>query len=345
VPEVTQVFKRTPSTQNAGWFLDLYDSGKLDLDPPYQRLSVWNPDFKLFFIDSVVRNYPTQAIFLDISLDPDRPTVYRVLDGKQRLTALIEFTSDGFQAPDSLADFRVAGLYYSDFPREVKALILRYLFIVETVSDANTAELNQAFDRLNRNVSRLNKQELRHAQFGGKFITKMEDLANDSFWERIGLVTAARRRRMLDVEYVSEFYAVALSGVQDGKDYLDALYAAHDDEIPNEESTDSVFERSRNFISQLDADSEIASTRFRNVADFYALWCAVVDAVRTSEPLLAAERAAANLGRLADEIEAQETRRARDYLLAARQGSNKASNRLLRSQIIASAIRDTSSDD
>ncbi len=327
-------FQRTPNTQTASWFLDLHDSGKLDLDPPYQRRSVWTDDYREFFIDSVIRNYPTQAIFLDLTIDPDSPSVYRVLDGKQRLTTIIDFTQDAFPAPDSLADFRVAGLYYSDFPREVKSLLLKYLFIVETVSDASTAELNQAFDRLNRNVSRLNRQELRHAQFGGEFIQKMELLANTSFWEDVGLVTAARTRRMLDVEYVSEFYVVCLAGIQDGKDYLDEVYARYDAEIPEEDVVDSRFEATREYIGKVDGDLRIASTRFRNVADFYALWAAVgapeTDVQRFATP----DVAAGALRAFQVELDEQDTRRSRDYLLAARQGSNKASNRTLRAELL-----------
>src|ERR1035437_5757442 len=113
--DISRPFQRTPNTQTASWFLDLRDSGKLELNPPYQRRSVWTYNYKQFFIDSIVRNYPTQAIFLDLAIEPDQPSVYRVLDGKQRLTTLIDFTADTFPAPESLDDFRVAGQYYSDF--------------------------------------------------------------------------------------------------------------------------------------------------------------------------------------------------------------------------------------
>lgn len=328
-------FQRTPGPQTASWFLDLHSSRQLDLEPPYQRRSVWNLEYRQFFIDSVIRNYPTQSIFLDVTIDPDGPTKYRVLDGKQRLTSLIRFTQNEFSTPESLADLGLSDTYYADLPREIRARILGYLFTVESVTNVTSAELNQAFDRLNRNVARLNKQELRHAQYGGVFITKMERLADDVFWEVIGLVTPARRRRMLDVEYVSELYILATLGVQDGKEYLDRIYAEFDDEIPQEREADALFRRVRKFVTEIDLHLPLAQTRFSNVADFYSLWAALTTLLgEATAP--APEEAGDRLATFALELEVQDSSRARSYVLAARQGSNKAANREAR----AATLRD-----
>lgn len=331
-------FQRTPSPQTASWFLDLYSSGQLDLNPPYQRRSVWNLGYRQFFIDSVVRNYPTQSIFLDVTIDPDTPTTYRVLDGKQRLTSLIEFTRNEFSTSDSLGDLGFDNKYYSDLPRPIRTRILSYLFVVESVTDVTSAELNQAFDRLNRNVSRLNKQELRHAQYGGTFITKMERLSEDSIWEDIGLVTPARRRRMLDVEYVSEFYIVAALGIQDGKDYIDRVYAEFDEEIPGERRVDSRFRAARTYVGTLHEILTLNTTRYRNVADFYSLWSAIL-ALHERKSLVVAPEAADRLLAFQHELDDQATARAQAYLLAARQGSNKASNRELRTLTLSDVLK------
>lgn len=330
-------FQRTPNTQTAGWFLDLDSARKLDLDPPYQRRSVWSDSYRQFFIDSILRNYPTQSIFLQTEVDPDKPTVYRVLDGKQRLSSLLMFCRDEFMTPDSLADLQIARKYYSDLPKSMRVRIIGYVFTVETVKFASAADLNQAFDRLNRNVARLNKQELRHAQYGGAFATKMENLAVDEFWSEVGLVTPARVRRMLDVEYVSELYIVAMSGTQDGKDYLDDFYAENDDEIEDEAAVDRLFKRTKKYIRDVDQHLKLSATRFKNVADFYSLWTAACGLIRESQHLPAKEAAAA-LTELLAELEAQESQRATEYLLAARQGSNKKPNRELRAEIISSVI-------
>ncbi|APZ35457.1 hypothetical protein BOH66_15325 [Microbacterium aurum] len=333
----TKRFERTPSPQTVSWFLDLADAGRLNLDPPYQRRSVWSSQYRRFFIDSVLRNYPTQSIFIDRVVDPDRPTEYRVLDGKQRLTTILLFVRNEFAAPDSLEDMGLAGKYYEDFPKEDKLRILEYLFTVEMVTNTTSAELNQAFDRLNRNVARLNKQELRHAQFDGAFIRKVEELAEDSFWEQIGLVTDARRRRMLDVEYVSEFYIVAAAGIQDGKDYLDEKYAAWDEEIPEARRVNKRFADTLAYLVELDKFLPLASTRFSNVADFYSLWSALID-LRDRDALPGASVTAGRLSEFAAELERGESERAVQYVLSARQGSNKAANRTARAKTLAQVM-------
>lgn len=331
-------FQRTPSPQTASWFLDLNSTKQLDLDPPYQRRSVWNLEYRQFFIDSIIRNYPTQSIFVDVSIDPDGPTQYRVLDGKQRLTSLILFTQNTFVTPGSLADLSLDETYYSDLSKEVRTRILSYLFTVESVSNANAAELNQAFDRLNRNVARLNKQELRHAQYGGAFVTKMEAYSEDAFWEEVGLATQARRRRMLDVEYVSELYVLAALGVQDGKDYLDRLYADWDEEISGEKLADAKFRRARRFIERVNEAFPLAQSRYSNVADFYSLWFAVLR-LAEADDLPDVADGADRLANFTSELEAQSSERARSYVLAARQGSNKSSNRTARAETLERVLK------
>jgi len=337
MPKDATPFERNPNTQQASWFVDLHSAGRLDLDPPYQRRSIWNMEFRRFFVDSVIRNYPTQAIFVEVEINPDGPTQYRVIDGKQRLTSLFSFMSDEFPTPDSLEDLGLADTYYSDLPKPVKTHILSYKFTVENIQNAGPAELNQVFDRLNRNVAKLNKQELRHARYGGAFITKMETLAEDDFWSEIGVVTQARRRRMLDVEYISEFYVVALAGIQDGKEYLDEIYAKYDDEIPTERRTDLLVRNAMEFLAAINESLRLDATRFSNVADFYSLWattCNIVVAQRRLRP----STAAARLVRFQAEIDEQASERSQRYLLAARQGSNKKPNREFRAEILFTVL-------
>lgn len=329
---------RSSNNQAASWFLDLDSAGSLDLDPPYQRRSVWNLAYKQFFIDSLIRNYPAPSIFLQVDYSPGKPAMYHVIDGKQRLTALFEFYRDEFSTPETLSDINLGEKYYSELPEPTKIALLEYVFTVESIKSASPAELNQAFDRLNRNVARLNRQELRHAKYGGAFISKVENLAEHPFWTEIGLVTPARIRRMLDVEYVSELYVIAMDGVQDGKDYLDDFYASNDVEIYNETEVDKLFNESQKYVEEIAGHYALKSSRFVNVADFYSFWAAVADLAEDGE-LPSAEQTAENLQAFNVEFDDQTTERARDYRIAAVQGSNKRSNRERRTQILRDVIR------
>jgi len=44
---------RRPSTQDITWLLDLHTNKQLDLNPPYQRRSVWTRKDKQFFLDTI----------------------------------------------------------------------------------------------------------------------------------------------------------------------------------------------------------------------------------------------------------------------------------------------------
>jgi hypothetical protein len=69
----------------------LYEGGHLDLDPGFQRQSVWKERDRAKLIDSILRNYPIPAIFLYRQNDGGQ-LVFAVIDGKQRLESIFMFT-------------------------------------------------------------------------------------------------------------------------------------------------------------------------------------------------------------------------------------------------------------
>lgn len=328
-------FRRNPNTQYVSWFLDMMDARRLNLDPPYQRRSVWSLEYKKFFIDTVIRNYPTQAIFLEAKTSEGGRTEYLVLDGKQRLTSLIEFQNGEFETPESLADLGMSGMYWSDLPGDVQTSFMEYLVNVEQLPGASEAELSNIFDRLNRNVQRLNSQELRNARFGGAFIRSMEEKALDSFWEDIGLVTAARRRRMLDVEYISELYVVCMSGIQDGKSYLDKIYADNEEEIDGREQADKLYSSAVKMLHDINDIYPLRGSRLANVADLYSLWSALIDIIKSGEKI-DSDMAADQLRDFTSRFDTDE--KFEEYRLAARQGSNKRRNRIARSEVLKGVL-------
>ncbi len=84
--------QRRSTTQDISWFLDLRRNNQFDLNPPYQRRSVWNLKDRRFFLDTVFRGYPCPPIFLHKTINAEQKTVYAVVDGKQRLQTLFKRT-------------------------------------------------------------------------------------------------------------------------------------------------------------------------------------------------------------------------------------------------------------
>ena len=88
------MMKRHPTTQQITWFIDLDNTGKLNLDPPYQRKSVWTTKDRQYFLDTIFNNYPCPAIFIHVETDEDGKTTYHVVDGKQRLQTIVMFAKN-----------------------------------------------------------------------------------------------------------------------------------------------------------------------------------------------------------------------------------------------------------
>ncbi|CAG1065925.1 hypothetical protein BAC1_01518 [uncultured bacterium] len=326
------MLERRSSPQSIAWFVDLFHGKQLNLDPPYQRRSVWNQDYKQYFIDTILRNYPSPPVFLDVKITPGGRTVYHVVDGKQRLSAILEYLTDMFCTSERHADPTVANKYFSDLNDDFQNRFLRYIIPVEFLENADDTELEEAFDRLNRNVAKLNAQELRNAKYSGVFISLMETLADDPFWHDIGLATTSRIRRMLDIEYVSEIFLLTMHGIQEGKTYLDQAYADYDEEIPDIETHRRIYENCKTFMVQL--WPHLGTDRFINLADFYSLWAAVmtsrIDHINVIET-------ARRLSEFANSVRSGSAfGEAQEYLVAATQGSNKRANRELRARILKS---------
>src|SRR5687768_14957874 len=78
------------TTRNILDLKHLYEGEHLNLEPGFQRQSVWNERDRAKLIDSILRNYPLPAIFL-YKRQEEGHLVYDVIDGKQRLESIFMF--------------------------------------------------------------------------------------------------------------------------------------------------------------------------------------------------------------------------------------------------------------
>ncbi len=265
---------RKSTIQAIGWVRDMEQSKLLDLNPPYQRRSVWNKDYKQFFIDSILRNYPIPPIFVNLEIKKDGTTIYHVIDGKQRLLSLLEFIRDEFALSEKYSSDIAPGQYFSQLDSAIQRSFYSYFLPFELFTEITNDVVVNIFDRFNRNVQRLNDQELRHARYGGVFITTMEQLADDPFWQTLHFFSLADTRRMKDVEYISLIFTLTMDGIQEGDD-LDGKYAELDEEFPDVGTHMARYNAVKAIVLRF--SDLVQQTRFRNKADFYSLWSALLD--------------------------------------------------------------------
>lgn len=212
-------------TEQARYPLDsietMLDSKKYKLNPEYQRRKRWNNTRKSRLIESFIMNVPIPPIFLyEIEY-----SIYEVMDGQQRLTAIYDFYKGNFKL-EGLEYWReLEGRNYQNLPEQIRRGIdRRYLssivLLQETAKSQEEAENLKkiVFERLNSGGEKLTPQETRNALHNGKFNQLCLKLAqNDSFrkmW-KIPLESAGEKkllesesyRKMEDVELVLRFFA------------------------------------------------------------------------------------------------------------------------------------------
>ena len=269
---------RILTTQDISWFLDLNEKEQLDLNPPYQRRSVWSSRDKRFFVDTILNNYPAPPIFLHKTIDDNGRSTYHVVDGKQRLQTIIEFTENHVRIPDDFGDVNLQSKRWDDLDRNCRERIWNYVVIVEMLNDVSEAPIKNIFDRINRNSRKLTPQEMRHAKYEGWFIKLAETEAESPEWRNFGVVTPARIKRMADVQFISELLAIILKQEMQGFDQnaIDAIYAEYEDidhdPILVEDEVSCQIESAKDKVARIIYEQPDVLNYLRIQAHFYTLW-------------------------------------------------------------------------
>lgn len=275
--------KRRPSTQDITWLLDLNTHRQLDLEPPYQRRSVWTKKDKQFFLDTIFRNYPSPAIFLNKTVSEAGKSTYHVVDGKQRTQTILEFAADKIALAKDFGDARLDGKKWSDLTDpDLRQMFWNYQITIEQIDFTEGAVVNEVFDRLNRNARKLTRQELRHAKYEGWLISQAESEANREEWTALGIITKARNRRMIDVQFLSELWLVILERRQVGfdQDLLDEMYAKYDDlaDFSGEVDEDELvtrFDAVKATVIDMEQHNQVVTKLGKGFANFYTLWSSI----------------------------------------------------------------------
>lgn len=341
--------QRRPNFQNIAWFNDLRQRGALDLDPSYQRRSVWNQGFKDYFIETVLLGLPSPAVFLYQDISPDGNTVQHVVDGKQRLTSLFEFIDGKFPVSEESKLEKFRGKYFRSLPDDVKKEFWSYIVLVEYVPSDDEEAIKGIFDRINRNTAKLTPQELRHARYSGEFISTAEALAewmDLTLGKNLPRIVQTSRKQMKDVEFVSYLLLLIEEGVKGySQEDLDAAYAARDESWEHKVSVDDEFRTAirtiKEVIETCRTTHDLENSRLRNQADFYSLFGAIVQLGRENSvpnASIVCKRLSDFLEQVGREPVPSEPKQLREYLDAARSASNDKGPREVRIGIVRSVI-------
>jgi hypothetical protein len=280
-------------------FVTWQREGTLELNPNFQRRSVWKKGAKSFLIDTILRGFPIPIIFLrDKKTDLRTLTAKRdVVDGQQRIRTLLSFIDESL-LPDynpQRDDFEInkthnrdlGGRRFNQLSLDNKQRILDYQFSVHSFpSDTDDRMILQIFARMNATGVKLNAQELRNAEFFGEFKTSAYELATEQLfrwrddWEVFNPDSIAR---MMEVEMASEFMMYIMSGILEKKTVtIDSFYKQNDVTFPDRQEVEKRFRAVFDAIDYLLVNG--VHRLFRTRTMFFALFAAVYGSMFEARP-------------------------------------------------------------
>jgi hypothetical protein len=271
-------------------FVNWQRGGSLVLNPKFQRRPVWKKGAKSYLIDTILRGLPIPIIFLrDLPADLRTLAPKRdVVDGQQRLRTIFAFInsellSDFDQARDEFVidathNEELGGQNFAQLSAANKQQILDYQFSVHIFpADTDDREILQIFARMNSTGLKLNAQELRNAEYYGKFKTLAYQLATEHLaqWREWHIFSDNAIARMNEVELSSEFMMLIAHGTLDkNKKAIDDFYEKYDDSFPD---GPEVARRFRGTFEAIESvlDTESIATLFNTRTLFFALFAAI----------------------------------------------------------------------
>jgi len=148
--------------------VSLYEKGHLNLEPGFQRQSVWKEKDRAKLMDSIIRNYPLPAIFLYRN-QKDGDVVYDVIDGKQRIESFLMFMGykqGRYEAKTQLpGEDEIKWVSWKQLCKwKQQHIVTGYKLPVIEV-DGEFGEIVEVFVRINSTGKALTGQEKRHAKY------------------------------------------------------------------------------------------------------------------------------------------------------------------------------------
>jgi 5-methylcytosine-specific restriction endonuclease McrA len=265
-----------PESKTVTDLINLYKDGLLNLEPGFQRQSVWTERDRAKLIDSMLRNYPLPAVFL-YRREADGHIYYDVIDGKQRIESILMFVGQmrgrfGLKTQLPNGD-QTEWIDWKRLQRKrLQHLVSGYRIPVIEV-DGDIGDIIDVFVRINSTGKALTPQEKRHAKYyNSRFLREADRLARrfEEYFRSHGVLGAGQMARMKHVEFMCELMLSVHQGdVINRKAALDRVMSA--DGFTDNQTRKSA-SRATAALNRLGRMfPRIKTTRLRQMTDFYSL--------------------------------------------------------------------------
>lgn len=260
-------------------FLEWSNNGQLELNPKFQRRSVWTDTARSYLMDTIVRGKPIPKVFIRQKLNVQtRQSIREVVDGQQRLRTILSYLKDGFMISKKHHP-TFGGLYFSQLNQvdeNIQASILNYEISTDLLVNMPDPEILDIFGRLNSYSVTLNEQEKINANHFGPFKTLADRVAHtfNSFWLDNKILADKEILRMADVNLSADLLIAMIEGIK-SKKQIKAYYASYEREFNQDPVS-----LEQNFSSTIAAiqgifHNGLKETEFRRIHIFYTLFTGI----------------------------------------------------------------------
>lgn len=257
-------------------FVEWDKQRQLELNPFFQRRAVWSEKAKSYLIDTIVRGKPIPKIFIRQKINVStKSSVREVVDGQQRLRAILSFIKDGFTI-SKRQNREFGGLHFSQLPEDIQAQILSYEVAVDLLINMPDAEVLDIFSRLNSYAIVLNEQERINANHFGAFKVLCDEVGRKyyDYWLDQKILTQGNIVRMAEVSLVADLMIAMLEGIKPKKQ-IKRFYDQYEESFDFDAARlERRFDRIISTIGKIFPEG-IASSEFSRLHLFYSLFTAV----------------------------------------------------------------------
>ena len=287
-------------TYNVSDFLEWHNRDQLVLSADFQRRSVWSQKAKSYLVDTIIRGKPIPKLLITQDIK-DRRNLRIVVDGQQRLRAILEYCGGDF--PISRAHNReLAGKYFEQLSDDLRSEFIKYEIGVDLLYDMPYNDILDIFARLNTYTIKLNGQELLNAKYVGYFKQLAYTLGYRyvEYWISSKILTKSQVTRMLEAELSSDLLVSLIESIQTNKN-VEQYYRKYEDEFDNVDEIEEKFDKVMSYITAIYPPDAIGLTNWSRIHLFYTLFNTVSHALFGIRPLeneIRPKLTAENVGRV-----------------------------------------------
>ena len=150
---------------------------ELVIDPDFQRNDVWSSKQSAELVESILMGIPIPTIYLFEMKDGTK----QVVDGRQRISAILNFLNNKFSLKDLKILPQCNGKTFSELDFKMQGIFEDYQLSFYIIQPPTPERVKyDIFDRVNRGGTRLTNQEMRNALYKGRSTVLLKELATSS---------------------------------------------------------------------------------------------------------------------------------------------------------------------